>query len=201
MQCTSTCLLKPSQEHQSMTSPWTSPSFGVLILHTVNNEWPHLNQDMFERSPISIIPHKCVQVPETEQCAVHLEKNGGRTISMWTWQCVALTILKKLTTILKVYGVLRSWSLSLAGKPVSVKQVNTRVNPLLPKLPFIPPGPNCGTWLWIMAHKAQLHCRLCIAFSPDPASVKSHALPFCNNHSIEPSHFEHFITCHTIPLC
>ena len=66
--------------------------------------------------------------------------------------------------------------LSLTGKPVSVKQVNVRVHPLLPKLPLIPLGPNCGTWLWIMAHKAQLHCRLCIALSPDPASVKSHAL-------------------------
>ena len=48
--------------------------------------------------------------------------------------------------------------------------------PLLPKLPLIPLGPNCLTWVWIMAHKAQLHCRLCIALSSDPVSVKSHAL-------------------------
>ena len=77
-----------------------------------------------------------------------------------------------------------------------MKQVNTRVHPLLPKLPLIPPGPNCGTWLWIMTHKAQLHCRLCIALSPDPASVKSHAFSVTTtpwNHLI----LNTFITCHT----
>ena len=39
-------------------------------------------------------------------------------------------------------------------------------HPLLPKLPLISPGPNCGTWVWIMAHWAQLHYRLCIPLSP-----------------------------------
>jgi len=61
-------------------------------------------------------------------------------------------------------------------KSVSVKQVDTRAHPLLPKSPLTPPGPNCWTWLWIMAHKAQLHYRLSTALSPDPALVKSHAL-------------------------
>ena len=35
---------------------------------------------------------------------------------------------------------------------------------------------SCRLSQIVMAHKAQLHCRLCIALSPDPASVKSHAL-------------------------
>ena len=56
-------------------------------------------------------------------------------------------------------------------KAVSVKQVNTGVHLFLPKLPPIPLGPNCGTLLWIMVHKAQLHCRFYIALSPDPALV------------------------------
>ena len=49
-------------------------SFGVLILHTVNHEWPHPNQELFERSPTT--PRKCIQVPETERRAAHLEKMG-----------------------------------------------------------------------------------------------------------------------------
>ena len=49
-------------------------SFGVLILHTVNHEWPHPNQDLFERSPTN--PRKCTQVPETKRRAAHLEKMG-----------------------------------------------------------------------------------------------------------------------------
>ena len=79
-------------------------------------------------------------------------------------------------TVLHYACTMQHKCLSLTGKPVSVKQVNTRVHPMLTKLPLIPPDPNCGTWLWIIVHKAQLHCRLCIALSPDPASVKSHAL-------------------------
>ena len=79
-------------------------------------------------------------------------------------------------TVLHYACAMQHKCLSLTGKPVSVKQVNTRVHPMLTKLPLIPPGPNCGTWLWIIVHKAQLHCRLCIALSPDPASVKSRAL-------------------------
>ena len=33
---------------------------------------------------------------------------------------------------------------------VSVKQVETRAHPLLPKSLLTTPGPNCGTWLWII---------------------------------------------------
>ena len=100
-------------------------------------------------------------------------------------------------TVLHYACAMQHNCLSPTGKPVSVKQVNTRVHPMLPKLPLIPPGPNCGTWLWIIVHKAQLHCRLCIALSCTRPSFGQKPCPFCNNHSTEPSHFEHFITCHT----
>ena len=40
----------------------------------MNHEWPHPNQDLFERSPTN--PRKCIQVPETERRATHLEKMG-----------------------------------------------------------------------------------------------------------------------------
>ena len=49
-------------------------SFGILILHTVNREWPHPDGDLFERSPTT--PRKCTQVPETRRRAAHLEKMG-----------------------------------------------------------------------------------------------------------------------------
>ena len=51
-------------------------SFGNLILHTVNHEWPHPTEEMFQRSPTT--PRKCMQIPETKRRAAHLEKMGKK---------------------------------------------------------------------------------------------------------------------------
>ena len=75
-----------------------------------------------------------------------------------------------------------------------MKKVDTWENPLLPKLLPTPPGPNCRTWLWITAHKAQLYYRLFTTLSPDPAFVKIHVL-FCDYQTIS------FWTLHHLSYC
>ena len=51
-------------------------SFGNLILHAVNHEWPHPTKEMFERSPTT--SGVCTQVPEIKRRAAHLEKMGEK---------------------------------------------------------------------------------------------------------------------------
>ena len=103
----------------------------------------------------------------------------------------------KLTKILKVYRVIGSWFLCLTGKPVSVKQVNTRVHPLAAKIAthtyHLAQTVGHGSGSWHTRHSCTAGC---VSYCHQ-TQFWSKPCPFCDNHSTESSHFEHFITCHT----